>query len=255
MRPKARGAPACSPSVFDHVTIRVSDGAASEAFYDLVLGTLGIERTSFEDDFAEWDDFSLSGWSPGKPVTRRLHVAFVAPSHEAVEEFWRAGTGAGYRSDGEPGLRPEYRDDYYGAFLLDPDGNSAEAVHHGAMREGGVIDHLWFRVADVSAAKQFYGAVGRHAGFRLNYESADRVQFAGSSGSFSVVSGELTDPFHMAFPTDDNAAVETFHADLVGLGYRDNGAPGERRKYHEGYYGAFVFDPDGHNIELVNHNR
>jgi catechol 2,3-dioxygenase-like lactoylglutathione lyase family enzyme len=255
MRPKARGAPACSPSVFDHVTIRVSDGAASEAFYDLVLGTLGIERTSFEDDFAEWDDFSLSGWSPGKPVTRRLHVAFVAPSHEAVEEFWRAGTGAGYRSDGEPGPRPEYRDDYYGAFLLDPDGNSAEAVHHGAMREGGVIDHLWFRVGDVSAAKEFYGAVGRHAGFRLNYESADRVQFAGSSGSFSVVSGELTDPFHMAFPTDDNAAVETFHADLVGLGYRDNGAPGERRKYHEGYYGAFVFDPDGHNIELVNHNR
>jgi catechol 2,3-dioxygenase-like lactoylglutathione lyase family enzyme len=255
MRPKARGAPACSPSVFDHVTIRVSDGAASEAFYDLVLGTLGIERTSFEDDFAEWDDFSLSGWSPGKPVTRRLHVAFVAPSHEAVEEFWRAGTGAGYRSDGEPGPRPEYRDDYHGAFLLDPDGNSAEAVHHGAMREGGVIDHLWFRVGDVSAAKEFYGAVGRHAGFRLNYESADRVQFAGSSGSFSVVSGELTDPFHMAFPTDDNAAVETFHADLVGLGYRDNGAPGERRKYHEGYYGAFVFDPDGHNIELVNHNR
>jgi catechol 2,3-dioxygenase-like lactoylglutathione lyase family enzyme len=138
--------------VFDHVTIRVSDGAASEAFYDLVLGTLGIERTSFEDDFAEWDDFSLSGWSPGKPVTRRLHVAFVAPSHEAVEEFWRAGTGAGYRSDGEPGLRTEYRDDYYGSFLLDPDGNSAEAVHHGAMREGGVIDHLWFRVADLAAA-------------------------------------------------------------------------------------------------------
>ena len=53
---------------------------------------------------------------------------------------WRAGTGAGYRSDGEPRPRPEYRDDYYGAFLLDPDGNSAEAVHHGAMRESGKID-------------------------------------------------------------------------------------------------------------------
>jgi catechol 2,3-dioxygenase-like lactoylglutathione lyase family enzyme len=255
MPPRARGALACSPSVFDHVTIRASDGPASEAFYDLVLPTLGIERTSSEDDFAEWDDLSLSGWSPGKPVTRRLHVAFVAPSHEAVDEFWRAGTGAGYRSDGEPGLRPEYRDDYYGAFLLDRDGNSAEAVHHGAMRERGKIDHLWFRVRDVAAAKEFYGAVGRHAGFRLNYETADRAQFAGSSGSFSVVSGEKTDPFHMAFPTEDNAAVEAFHADLVGRGYRDNGAPGERRKYHEGYYGAFVFDTDGHNIELVNHNR
>jgi catechol 2,3-dioxygenase-like lactoylglutathione lyase family enzyme len=241
--------------VFDHVTIRVSDAPASEAFYDLVLGTLGIERTNWEEGFAEWDDFSLSGWSPGKPITRRLHVAFAAPSHEAVDEFWRAGTGAGYRSDGEPGPRPEYRDDYYGAFLLDPDGNSAEAVHHGAMRESGKIDHLWFRVADVAAAKEFYDAVGRHAGFRLNTNSPERVRFAGSSGAFSVVAGEKTDPFHMAFPVGDNGIVEAFHADLVGLGYRDNGAPGERRKYHEGYYGAFVFDPDGHNIELVNHNR
>jgi catechol 2,3-dioxygenase-like lactoylglutathione lyase family enzyme len=42
---------------------------------------------------------------------------------------------------------------------------------------------------------------------------------------------------------------------MVAEGYRDNGGPGERRKYHEGYYGAFVLDPDGHNIELVNHNR
>lgn len=255
MRPRARGARACSPSVFDHVTIRVSARAASEAFYALVLRTLGFESTFSEDDFTEWDDFSLSGWSPGKPVTRRLHLGFVAPSREAVDEFWRAGTDAGYRSDGEPGPRPEYGDDYYGGFLLDPDGNSAEAVHHGALREGGMIDHLWFRVADVAAAKEFYEAVGRHAGYRLTHDSPDRAQFAGSSGSFSVVSGELTDPFHMAFPTDDNAAVEAFHADLVGLGYRDNGGPGERRKYHDGYYGAYVFDPDGHNVELVNHSR
>jgi catechol 2,3-dioxygenase-like lactoylglutathione lyase family enzyme len=247
---------ACSPSVFDHVTIRVSEREASERFYDLVLGTLGWEKTYSDDDgFAEWDDFSLSGWSPGKPVTRRLHIAFVAPTRQAVDDFWHAGTGAGYRSDGEPGLRPQYRDDYYGSFLLDPDGNSAEAVHHGALRQGGVIDHLWFRVADVAAAKRFYEAVGRHAGFRLNTDTPERAQFVGDSGSFSAVAGERTDPFHMAFPVGDNAAVEAFHRDMVALGYRDNGRPGERRKYHEGYYGAFVLDPDGHNIELVNHNR
>ena len=128
-------------------------------------------------------------------------------------------------------------------------------MHHGGIREGGVIDHLWFRVADLAAAKEFYEAVGRHAAYRLNRDGPERAQFAGTSGSFSVVAGERTNPFHMAFPVDDNAAVEAFHADLVGRGYRDNGGPGERRKYHEGYYGAFVFDPDGHNIELVNHNR
>ena len=242
--------------MFDHVTIRVSDREASERFYDLVLGTLGIEKTySDEDGFAEWDDFSLSGWSPGKPITRRLHVGFVAPSREHVDEFWRAATGAGYRSDGEPGPRPEYGGDYYGSFLLDPDGNSAEAVHHGALRRGGVIDHVWFRVSDVAASKSFYESVARHGEFRLETDTLERAQFAGESGSFSVVAGERTDPFHMAFPAGDNGLVEAFHAAMVAEGYRDNGAPGERRKYHEGYYGAFVLDPDGHNIELVNHNR
>ena len=242
--------------MFDHVTIRVSDREASERFYDLVLGALDIEKTYSDDEgFAEWSDFSLSAWSPGKPVTRRLHLGFVAPSRDHVAEFWRIGTEAGYRSDGPPGPRPEYGETYYGSFLLDPDGNSAEAVHYGALRSGGVIDHLWFRVTDVEAAKRFYESVARHAGFRLDADTPERARFAGESGSFSVVSGERTDPFHMAFPAGDDAAVEAFHAALVGEGYRDNGAPGERRKYHEGYYGAFVFDPDGHNIELVNHTR
>ena len=242
--------------MFDHVTIRVSDREASERFYDLVLATLGIEKTySDEEGFAEWNDFSLSGWSPGKPVTRRLHVGFVAATRQHVDEFWRVGTEAGYASDGEPGPRPQYGETYYGSFLLDPDGNSAEAVHHDDLRRGGGIDHLWFRVADVAAAKAFYESVARHAGFRLNADTPERAQFAGESGSFSVVAGERTDPFHMAFPVGEDATVEAFHATMVAEGYRDNGAPGERRKYHEGYYAAFVLDPDGHNIELVNHNR
>jgi catechol 2,3-dioxygenase-like lactoylglutathione lyase family enzyme len=242
--------------VFDHVTIRVSDREASEGFYEQVLAVLGIEKTySDPGAFAEWNDFSLSGWSPGKPVTRRLHIGFVASSREKVDEYWRAGTEAGYRSDGEPGPRAEYGESYYGAFLLDPDGNSAEAVHHNDLRRDGNIDHLWFRVPDVEAAKAFYESVGRHAGFGVRFDSPERVRFSGGNGSFSVVAGERTDPFHMAFPADDNATVEAFHAALVAEGYRDNGKPGERRKYHEGYYGAFVFDPAGHNIEVVNHNR
>jgi catechol 2,3-dioxygenase-like lactoylglutathione lyase family enzyme len=94
--------------VFDHVTIRVSDRVASEPFYDTVLATLGIEKTGTDEDYAEWDDFSLGGASEAKPVTRRLHVAFAAPSREHVDEFWRAGVEAGYREDGEPGPRPQY---------------------------------------------------------------------------------------------------------------------------------------------------
>ena len=59
----------------------------------------------------------------------------------------------------------------------------------------------------------------------------------------------------MAFPADSNAAVQGFHRALTGAGFRDNGGPGERAVYHPGYYAAFVLDPDGNNVELVNHNR
>jgi catechol 2,3-dioxygenase-like lactoylglutathione lyase family enzyme len=66
--------------MFDHVTIRVSDRDASERFYETVLRTLGIEKTYGGEDFAEWDDFSLAAATGERPVTRRLHIGFVAPS-------------------------------------------------------------------------------------------------------------------------------------------------------------------------------
>ncbi len=59
----------------------------------------------------------------------------------------------------------------------------------------------------------------------------------------------------MAFPAATNAVVDEFHQAATGAGYRDDGPPGERPVYHSGYYGAFVLDPDGNTIELVNHNR
>jgi catechol 2,3-dioxygenase-like lactoylglutathione lyase family enzyme len=116
--------------VFDHVTIRGSDRVASEQFYDAVLRPLGIDKTPGDEHFAEWRDFSLSQASKERPVTRRLHLAFVAASRAHVDEFWRVGTEAGYRDDGAPGPRPHHSGDYYGAFLLDPDGNNVELVNH-----------------------------------------------------------------------------------------------------------------------------
>jgi catechol 2,3-dioxygenase-like lactoylglutathione lyase family enzyme len=241
--------------VFDHVTIRVSERDVSERFYDTVLEILGVERTHAGRVFTEWADFSLTQADEEDPVTRRLHVAFVAPSRAQVDEFWRVGTETGYRDEGAPGPRPQYREDYYGAFLLDPDGNSAEAVHHGALREGGVVDHLWMRVADVAASKAFYELVAPHAGFRLNDDSPVRARFAGESGSFSLVAGTPTEHVHLAFPTGEDATVEAFHRAATEAGYRDNGPPRERPIYHPGYYGAYVLDPDGNNIEVVNHHR
>jgi catechol 2,3-dioxygenase-like lactoylglutathione lyase family enzyme len=179
--------------MFDRVTIYASDLEASQRFYDAVLRTIGGGR----------DDFSLAAATAGQPGTRRLHIAFFAPSREHVDEFWRAGTGAGYRDDGAPGPRPQYRDDYYGAFLLDPDGNSAEAVHHGETRPTGRIDHLWIRVADVAASTRFYEGIAARAGFRIRPHTSDRTQIAGEDGSFSVVAGEPTERVHMAFRADE----------------------------------------------------
>ena len=143
--------------------------------------------------------------------------------------FWQTGTAAGYESDGEPGPRPQYSDDYYGAFLLDPDGNSIEAVHHGSLRNGGNVDHIWIRVSDVEAATQFYEGVGPAAGFRVGSELADRTKFACISGSFSVVAAaEPSENVHLAFTATDNETVDRFHRDATAAGYRDNGAPGER---------------------------
>ena len=124
------------------------------------------------------------------------------------------------------------------------------------MPDGG-IDHLWIRVRDVAASKRFYTTIAPHAGLRTGIEQADHVQLAGADFSFSLIGDEraLTEHVHLAFPAPDDATVRAFHAAALAAGYQDHGAPGERASYHPGYYGAFVLDPDGHNVELVNHNR
>ena len=241
--------------MFDHVTIRVSDRRASERFYDTVLGAIGIERTATGEHYTEWNDFSIVAATAEIPVTRGLHVGFGAESTGDVDTFWSTGVDAGFESDGEPGPRPIYGDDYYGGFLLDPDGNSVEAVHFDGSLTGA-IDHLWIRVADVEASKRFYETIAPHARIALGTDTPERAQFTGEPGSFSVLSGDhVTENLHMAFPANENQTVEDFHQSALEAGYRDNGDPGERPEYHPGYYGAFVLDPDGNSVEVVNHNR
>jgi catechol 2,3-dioxygenase-like lactoylglutathione lyase family enzyme len=241
--------------VFDHVTIRVSDRGESERFYEIVLGAIAIDESHSGEHFTEWNDFSLAQATAWTPVTRGLHVGFGAPSRERVDEFWQAGIDAGFESDGEPGPRTEYGDDYYGGFLLDPDGNSAEAVHFEDVRRG--VDHVWIRVLDLQASKRFYETIAPHARIGVTTDTPERVQFTGDGpGSFSLLSGDrVTEALHMAFAASDDQAVDDFHQAAVEAGYRDNGQPGERSVYHPGYYSAYALDPDGHNIELVNHNR
>ena len=115
--------------MIDHVTIRVSDYEASRAFYTTVLEPLGLEP--YDDETVpgtEWGDFSIA--ADDRPVAQNMHIAFPAKSREQVDAFHRAAMEAGYRDNGPPGERPIYHEGYYGAFVLDPDGNNVEAVFH-----------------------------------------------------------------------------------------------------------------------------
>jgi hypothetical protein len=169
--------------MFELVTVHASDRQASQRFYDVVLATLDVEPT----------DFAVV--QAGAAVTRGLHVGFVGQSRDAVDEFWRTGTDAGYRSDGEPGPRPVYGEDYYGGFLLDPDGNSAEAVHHDDLRRGGSVDHVWIRVPDLAEARRSY----LQRGLSIGYEGPERVRFGGENGSISILVGEPSENVDIAF--------------------------------------------------------
>ena len=122
--------------VVDHVTVGVSDLARSREFYRRALAPLGFEvraqapaglpEVEFGVDGAH--DFAISTAYPaGGPAD----VAFAADSREQVDAFHAAALAAGGRDNGAPGLRPEYSERYYGAFVLDPDGHNIEAVHHG----------------------------------------------------------------------------------------------------------------------------
>jgi catechol 2,3-dioxygenase-like lactoylglutathione lyase family enzyme len=240
--------------VIDHVTLRVSDLDAAQRFYDTVLPPIGVGRIDRGDEYIQWGRFSLA--CDDGPATRGVHIGFGAESREQVDAFWQTGVDAGYESDGEPGER-DYTPDYYGGFLLDPDGNSIEAVHYEGAQPPGAIDHLWIRVADLPRAVAFYEATAEFSGFPKGDEHGDHVHFGPGGASFALVddSRPVTENLHLAFRTASNDVVDAFHAAALAAGYRDNGAPGERPQYHPGYYGAFVLDPDGNNIELVNHNR
>jgi catechol 2,3-dioxygenase-like lactoylglutathione lyase family enzyme len=240
--------------MFDHVTIRVSDRADSRRFYGTLLG----EPTHEGDPFDEWDQFSITLADDDHPVSRHLHVGFAATSRDEVDAFWRRGVESGYRSDGEPGLRPQYDAEYYGGFLLDPDGNSVEAVHRSPRTESGPrIDHLWLGVADLEASRRFWETVARPLGLRVGEgDLPDYVFVARDGRHFALVADGRppTEHVHLAFPAADDDTVTEFHRVATSAGHRDNGGPGERPEYHRGYVGAFVLDPGGNNVEAVNHN-
>jgi catechol 2,3-dioxygenase-like lactoylglutathione lyase family enzyme len=120
--------------MLDHIGLEVGSYAISKAFYADVLSVLGYIVV---EEIHGWCGFGPPGkpqfWiHEGQPVAAPIHVGFAASDRDAVDRFHAAALAAGGRDNGGPGIRERYHPNYYGAFVLDPDGNNIEAVCHGA---------------------------------------------------------------------------------------------------------------------------
>jgi catechol 2,3-dioxygenase-like lactoylglutathione lyase family enzyme len=121
-----------------HVSLGTNDVKRARAFYDRILSVLGLRLLKADEKSLDYGVsttvFSLETPVDSKPasVGNGVHVAFVARGPAMVDEFYRVAIESGGRDAGGPGLRPEYNANYYGAFVIDPDGNKIEAVTHSA---------------------------------------------------------------------------------------------------------------------------
>lgn len=117
-----------------------------------------------------------------------------------------------------------------------------------------MLDHIAINVSNYQNSKQFYLAALAPLGYKLMMESTSGMGFnTGYIPDFWLRSGTPAPQMHIAFAAGNRAAVDAFYHAALAAGGRDNGVPGLRPHYHPNYYGAFVLDPDGYNIEAVCH--
>ena len=118
-----------------------------------------------------------------------------------------------------------------------------------------MLDHITLVVSEYADSKRFYEEALAPLGYVLMMDHEISGAGFGRDGKpdFWIQPGKASGPVHVAFSSPDRATVDAFHSAAVNAGARDNGAPGPRPEYHPNYYGAFVTDPDGNNIEAVCH--
>jgi len=117
-----------------------------------------------------------------------------------------------------------------------------------------VFDHIGLKVKDLDASVRFYKAALGPLGFEITSQDESSASF-GARGAYTLwlfADAKLAHSLlHLAFSAGNHAAVDAFHREGLKSGGRDNGAPGPRRDYSPSYYAAFLFDPDGNNVEAV----
>jgi catechol 2,3-dioxygenase-like lactoylglutathione lyase family enzyme len=116
-----------------------------------------------------------------------------------------------------------------------------------------MLDHIAVRVRDLGKSRRFYEVALEPLGYKVMMEFPGAVGFGAGHPDFWIGMGDKRAPAHVAFAAGDRKTVDAFHKAALAAGGMDNGAPGLRAHYHEHYYGAFVLDPDGNNVEAVCH--
>lgn len=118
-----------------------------------------------------------------------------------------------------------------------------------------MIDHLSLKVRSLARARAFYTAALAPLGYEVLAEHPGVLGMGANEvpDLWLVEDAENARPVHLAFTAQSRAAVQSFHAAALAAGGKDNGGPGLRPEYHPSYYGAFVLDEDGHNVEAVIH--
>ena len=114
-----------------------------------------------------------------------------------------------------------------------------------------MIDHIGIPVSDVARSKQFFVTALAPLGYKVIRDLEEAVGMGTERPDFWIGKAQPGSPSHIAFSASERGLVDAFYQAAIGAGGRDNGKPGIRAQYHPDYYGAFVFDPDGNNIEVV----
>ncbi|HEY1992016.1 MAG TPA: VOC family protein [Gammaproteobacteria bacterium] len=119
--------------MLDHVSLNVSDATQAKKFYTKALEPLGYTIfKEYDGGFGIGESGEASVWTQEADVEKPTHLSFRAKDRKIVDAFYKAAIAAGGKDNGKPGIREKYSQDYYAAFVLDPDGNNVEAVCHGS---------------------------------------------------------------------------------------------------------------------------
>ncbi len=249
----------------------------SEAFYSAVLSNLGLSliQSSPENGYLMYgpSDHSfphifISKPFDGLPATwsNGYHLAFNAESKSEVEQFYATAMEHGGIDEGVPGFRPHYAEDYYAAYLRDPDGNKLQAVCFTKGRSSGsggdVVAHITIGLTDLARDSKFYTAIFSALGidFLLHKNDSKYARYGVPGNDLPIVFVQPAfdgrpatwgNGTHTAFTAKTREQVDLFHRLAIDNGGTCGGPPGLRPQYSAHYYAAYVRDLVGNKLQAV----